>query len=119
MLKHENKIYITYSASATGPCYCMGLLSIDGEADILDKNAWKKERNPVLRTNPLKGIYGPGHNSFVKSEDGKADIMVYHARQYDEIIGDPLYDPNRHAYLMTVIWKDGRPVFDIENNIII
>lgn len=117
VLKHKDKIYITYSASATGACYCMGLLSIDAGEDILDRNAWKKERNPVLKSDPDMGIYGPGHNSFVKSEDGKTDIMVYHARQYDEIIGDPLYDPNRHTYLMTILWEQGKPVFDLRNNI--
>ena len=41
------------------------------------------------------------------------DIMVYHARTETEIIGDPLYNPNRHAMLMPVRWgKDGAPVFE-------
>lgn len=77
----------------------------------------EKERYPVLKTDAERGIYGPGHNSFVKSEDGKEDIMIYHARPYDEIIGDPLYDPNRHAYRMRIKWNEqGRPVFDYCNN---
>ena len=43
--------------------------------------------------------------------------MIYHARPYDEIIGDPLYDPNRHAYRMRIKWNEqGRPVFDYCNN---
>ena len=42
--------------------------------------------------------------------------MVYHARQYDEITGDPIYDPNRHTYLMEVGWNQGKPVFDVEHN---
>ena len=43
--------------------------------------------------------------------------MIYHARQYNEIIGDPLYDHNRHAYRMKIIWDiEGNPVFDYENN---
>ena len=77
---------------------------------------WKKEYKPILNTDIDKQIYGPGHNSFVKDENGN-DIMIYHARQYNEIIGDPLYDHNRHAYRMKIIWDiEGNPVFDYENN---
>ena len=117
VVHHDGKIYLTYSASATGECYCMGMLSIEETEDLLNPRAWKKERYPVLKTDAERGIYGPGHNSFVKSEDGKEDIMIYHARPYDEIIGDPLYDPNRHAYRMRIKWNEqGRPVFDYCNN---
>lgn len=116
VMQHGNKIYITYSASATGACYCMGMLSIDSDSDLLDKNKWKKERGPVFKSQPEKGIFGPGHNSFVKSDDGLGDIMVYHARPYDEITGDPLYDPNRHTYLMELKWDENYPVFDAKSN---
>lgn len=117
-LRHDGKIYMTYSASETGACYCMGMLSIDEDADLLDPRAWKKERYPVLCTSEEKGLFGPGHNSFVKAEDGKTDICVYHARPYSEIVGDPLYDPNRHAMLMKVVYSDdGRPVFDFSNTV--
>ena len=37
------------------------------------------------------------------SEVSTKDIMIYHARPYEEIIGDPLYDPNRHARKLTVL----------------
>lgn len=114
ILKHGGKIYMTYSASATGASYCVGMLTISEKEDVLDPNAWKKERYPVLATEEEKGMIGPGHNSFVKSDDGKEDIMVYHCRQYDEIIGDPLYDPNRHAYLLKVEWEENRPVFEFQ-----
>ncbi len=33
-LKHDGKLYMTYSASATGACYCMGMLSISEDADL-------------------------------------------------------------------------------------
>lgn len=117
VLKHGNKIYVTYSASATGACYCVGLLTIDADKNLLDRNAWKKGELPVFKSQPENGIFGPGHNSFVKEEDGIGDIMVYHARPYDEITGDPLYDPNRHAYLMRLEWNEDGPVFDGKNNI--
>ncbi len=110
VLFHGDKIYMTYSASATGACYCMGLLSADVSSDLLDPQSWKKEREPVMETMEEAGLYGPGHNSFTQTEDGR-EIMVYHARQYDEIVGDPLYDPNRHAYLAEVRWDGELPVF--------
>ncbi|MCR5273191.1 MAG: family 43 glycosylhydrolase [Lachnospiraceae bacterium] len=110
-IHHDGKIYLTYSASDTGVNYCMGMLSIDENADLLDPAKWKKERQPVLSSSYEKGVYGPGHNSFTKDENGK-DILVFHARTEVEIEGNPLYNPNRHAMLMEVEWdKDGKPVF--------
>ena len=115
ILKHDDMIYLSYSASATGECYCMGMLSINKNADLLDPRAWVKERKPILSSDPEKGFYGPGHNSFTKLPDGK-DVCVFHARTYKEIECDPLYDPNRHTMLMEVKWDaNGRPIFDYEN----
>ena len=117
VLKHEGKLFMTYSASATGACYCVGMLTASEEDDLLDPRSWTKSRMPVLQTDREKGIYGPGHNSFVKSEDGSKDIMIFHARQYEEIAGDPLYDPNRHAMLLEVEWNaDGTPRFAYQKN---
>ena len=96
VIHHDGKLFLTYSASETGVDYCVGMLSIDEDADILDPRLWKKERYPVLKTCEKLGIYGPGHNSFTVDEDGN-DVMVYHARTEAEINGDPLYNPNRHA----------------------
>lgn len=90
----------------------MGMLSISEDADLLDPKAWKKERYPVLTSDAEKGIFGPGHNSFVKAEDGVTDLCIYHARQYDKIKGNPLYDANRHAMLMKITYdRKGFPVF--------
>ncbi len=114
VLKHEGKIYLTYSASDTGPAYCIGLMEIDEDADMLDPACWKKKRYPVLKTDEAKGIYGPGHNSFTKDEEGN-DIMVYHARTESKIVGNPLYNPNRHAHVMQIKWDENKkPVFSYE-----
>ena len=111
VIKRNGRIFLTYSASGTGACYCMGMLTADENADLLDPASWKKERYPVLKSDPSLGIYGPGHNSFTVDEEGN-DICVYHARQEAVIEGDPLYNPNRHAMLMKLEWdEDGRPVF--------
>ncbi len=117
VIHHDGRIFLTYSASATGEEYCIGMLSIDEDADILDPRAWVKERYPLLQSDREKGFYGPGHNSYTKLKDG-TDVMIFHARTYSEIEGDPLYDPNRHTYAMRVQWDaDGRPVFLYENGL--
>ncbi|MBW8848779.1 MAG: alpha-N-arabinofuranosidase, partial [Burkholderiales bacterium] len=44
--------------------------------------------------------------------DGQTDLLVYHARNYRDIIGDPLNDPNRHARVQAFGWRaDGFPEF--------
>lgn len=115
VIKKDNKIYLTFSASETGAAYCVGMLSAESGKDLLDPLNWKKEREPVLKTDESMGLYGPGHNSFVKDEEGR-DIMVYHCRTEEKIEGNPLYNPNRHAFLMPVVWdEDLRPVFSYRN----
>ena len=111
VIKNSGRIYLTYSASETGIVYCMGMLSVDENADLLDPLSWKKERYPVLKSCEDKGIYGPGHNSFTVDENGDP-IMVYHARTEKVIEGNPLYNPNRHAMLMKIDFgEDGAPIF--------
>lgn len=113
ILKHKNKIYITFSASATGACYCMGMMEANEESDLLDRNSWLKSRYPVLKTDYEKQIYGPGHNSFTVAEDGETPLSIYHARDYEKIVGDPLNDPNRHARVMQVKFDEkGNPLFE-------
>lgn len=130
VIKNKGKIYITFSASATGACYSMGMMEADEKADLLDRNSWKKSRYPVLKTNEAKKIYGPGHNSFTVDKNGEP-LVIYHARDYEkavgdpkvvpvtdkrplkEIIADPLYDPNRHARMMKLKFdENGKPVFE-------
>ena len=111
VIKNRGRIYLTYSASETGIVYCMGMLSVDENSDLLDPLSWKKERYPVLKSCEDKGIYGPGHNSFTVDENGDP-IMVYHARTEKVIEGNPLYNPNRHAMLMKIDFgEDGAPIF--------
>jgi len=112
VIKRNGQIFITYSASATNHNYCMGLLSIPDTEDVLNPFAWTKSPVPVFTTCEENGQYGPGHNSFTVSEDGVEDLLVYHARNYKEIVGDPLYDPNRHTRIQPFHWnEDGTPNF--------
>ncbi len=111
VIRH-GRVFISYSASATDENYCMGLLSADENADLLDARNWTKSPQPVFRTDYENKVYGPGHNSFTISEDGTTDLLVYHARTYTEIVGDPLWDPNRHTYVKPLRWDQrGMPVF--------
>ena len=99
VLNRNGKIFISYSASATDYNYCMGVLIADENSDLLNKDSWHKSEKPVLKTDEENGIFGPGHSCFTVSEDGKKDMLVYHARNYKDIVGDPLYDPNRHTFV--------------------
>ncbi|MMZ59415.1 Extracellular exo-alpha-(1-_5)-L-arabinofuranosidase precursor [compost metagenome] len=114
VLKRNGRIFITFSASATDFNYCMGLLAADENANLLDAGSWVKSALPVFETSEETGQYGPGHNSFTVSEDGQDDVLIYHARNYKEIVGDPLYDPNRHTRAQVFGWnKDGTPNFGV------
>lgn len=120
VLKRNGRIFLTYSAAGTGSEYCLGMLTADDDADLLDPKSWTKSPEPVFKSSEANGIFGPGHNSFTVAEDGKTDLLVYHARNYREIQGDPLRDPNRNTRVQTIHWRaDGTPDFGVprpENN---
>ena len=117
ILKHGGKIFIAFSASGTGPEYCIGLLSADESADLMDTESWNKLSYPILTSQDVPGEYGPGHNSFTVDENGHS-IFVYHARsaecylsQCDWASSNSLYDPCRHARVKRVHWSsDGTPI---------
>ena len=112
VLIRHGRVFLSYSASATDENYCMGLLHAREDADLLDPRSWTKSPRPVFQTDYEHKIYGPGHNSFTVAEDGVTDLLVYHARTYTEIVGDPLWDPNRHTYVKPLKWDAaGLPVF--------
>ena len=112
VIKKNGKIFVTYSASATNHNYCMGLLWIDDTADILNVANWHKSPGPVFYTNDDVKRFGPGHNSFTVAEDGKTDILIYHSRDYKEIIGHELGDPNRATRARAIKWlASGFPDF--------
>jgi GH43 family beta-xylosidase len=114
VLKKNGRLFLTYSAAGTGPEYCLGLLTADENADLLDPKSWVKSPTPVFATSEENKIFGPGHHCFTVAEDGVTDLIVYHARSYREIQGDPLKDPNRHTRVQPVRWQaDGTPDFGV------
>ncbi|MFI7699165.1 family 43 glycosylhydrolase [Nonomuraea sp. NPDC049480] len=114
VLQRNGRLFLTYSASATDANYCLGLLTASASADPLQASSWTKNPNPVFASSAATSQYGPGHNSFTTSEDGQSDILVYHDRNYRDISGDPLNDPNRRTRVQKVYWRaDGTPDFGI------
>nr|WP_315251560.1 glycoside hydrolase family 43 protein [uncultured Duganella sp.] len=114
VLVKNGRVFMTYSASKTDASYAIGLLTANANADLLDPQSWTKSPLPVFATSDKNGQYGPGHNSFTTTPDGKVDILVYHARNYREIQGDPLRDPNRHTRAQIIQWRaDGTPDFGV------
>lgn len=112
VIKHGGRIFISYSASATDENYAIGLLWADENADLLDPSSWSKSSGPVVTSSPAHSVFGPGHNSFTVAEDGQTDLLVYHARTYAGIEGDPLWNPDRHTFVKPFKWDgDGMPLF--------
>jgi GH43 family beta-xylosidase len=112
---HRNgRLFMAYSASATDANYCLGLLTADEDADLLDPKSWKKSPEPVFKSHTENSQFGPGHNCFTTTPDGKIDIMVYHARNYEKIQGEPLHNPDRATRAQVLKWNaDGTPDFGV------
>lgn len=110
VIEKNGRIFVFFSASATDANYCMGMMHCASDADVLDPQSWTKLNTPIFTSDNPWSLYGPGHNSFTKDENDR-DILVFHARPYREIQGDPLYDPNRHCFLLPLKWDErGFPV---------
>lgn len=115
VLVRNGKVFLAYSASATDHNYCMGLLTADENADLLDPKSWTKSQEPVLKSNDETKQYGPGHNSFTTTHDGKTVILVYHSRSFKEIPGgNALGNPDRATRAQVLAFNpDGTPDFGV------
>ena len=80
ILKHDNKIFLIYSASGCWTdTYALGMLTSGIDEDLLNASSWKKSDHPVFQQAPENRVYATGHNSFFKSPDGTEDYILYHA----------------------------------------
>ncbi len=114
VLVRNGKVFMTYSASATDANYCLGMLVADADANLLEVGSWKKSSEPVLGSSPENSQFGPGHNSFTTMPDGEKVILVYHARSYEKIEGDPLHNADRATRAQELGWNpDGTPDFGV------
>jgi GH43 family beta-xylosidase len=109
MLGSKGDLFLTYSASAcTSDDYALGLLSAPAGSDPLDPHVWTKAPEPVLHKAPEVAVFGPGHNGFFTSPDGRQNWIVFHANS----------GPSWGCTSRRAVWiepftfnPDGRPVF--------
>ena len=79
-LLHGDKLFIVFSASGCWTdFYALGALQANPGANLLDAGSWTKIDHSLLSTDPKAGVFGPGHNGFFKSPDGKQNWIIYHA----------------------------------------
>ncbi|KAF1356457.1 glycosyl hydrolase [Delphinella strobiligena] len=71
--------FLIYSAARSdNRNYCLGQLELVGQ-DPMNPSDWRKNNEGcVFYQNPMEQAHGVGHASFVKSEDGSEDWIVYH-----------------------------------------
>ena len=108
ILQRKGKIYLIYSASPTDlPDYKLGLLVADARADLADPKSWVQRPDPVFTRRDEVEMYGPGHNSFFKSPDGREDWIAYHAKA-----GTATSYADRFTHVQPFTWgRNGDPVF--------
>lgn len=105
VLKHGDKVFVTFSGSGVDLTYCIGLLTADEGSDLLDPESWTKANYPILTSESVPGEYGPGHNSYTVDEDGNL-VNIYHTMPTNSRI--------RNTYARRVHWAaDGTPVLDM------
>lgn len=75
----DKRIFVTIASALVDATYCVGLLSADPDAELLDPRSWTKGNYPLLTSRSVPGEYGPGHNSYVQDDQGLI-WNVYHAR---------------------------------------
>lgn len=105
----QGRVFLVYSASACWTDdYALGMLSLKEGGDPLNPADWTKDAQPVFVKNPDGGAYGPGHNGFFKSPDGKEDWILYHA---NSLPGQGCRD-DRNPRIQRFTWRqDGTPDF--------
>jgi GH43 family beta-xylosidase len=108
-LRHGERLFIIYSASGCWTDdYSLGMLEAHEDADLLNPASWRKSQQPVFTKSAEAKAFGPGHNSFFKSPDGREDWIIYHANP------EPGQGCNdfRSPRMQRFTWSDdGRPDF--------
>lgn len=80
ILAHGNRLFLVYSGSACWTDYYeLGVVAANSGANLLDPGSWVKFDHPFFQQNREGGVFGPGHNGFFHSPDGKEDWIIYHA----------------------------------------
>lgn len=109
LINPAGNLFLIYSASFCGTDdYCLGQLALKPGGDPLNPADWSKSTQPVFTKNVNGGAFGPGHNGFFKSPDGKEDWIIYHANNFaGQGCGDV-----RNPRIQKFTWNsDGTPNF--------
>ncbi|WFA21818.1 glycosyl hydrolase [Paenibacillus mucilaginosus] len=105
-ITHGSKVHLSFSASGCWTDdYKLGLLSANLTADLTVASSWTKSASPVFQK--TASVFGPGHNSFVKSPDGTEDWIVYHANDGS---GQGCAE-QRTTRIQKITWNGDTPVF--------
>jgi GH43 family beta-xylosidase len=75
----DDHVFVTFSSALVNATYRVGILSAGRGADLLIPANWTKGNYPLLTSRSVAGEYGPGHNSYVRDDDGNL-LSIYHAR---------------------------------------
>lgn len=105
---HDDTIWMTYSGSNVDATYAVGLMQAPVGADLLDLASWTEWNAPVVKSDPSRGEYGPGHSGFFEDEFGDL-FFVYHAKSST--------GGTRDAGIRKVFWaSDGQPILDMTDD---
>lgn len=104
------KVGIYFAASGCWTPYaCLGMMSADTKANLLDSRSWHKSDSPVMMGNGLDSIKGGSNICIVDNINGGNPFLLYETK---------FYNKSTHSYvsqirLKTIEWgKDGLPKFN-------
>lgn len=109
IISPKGQLFLTYSGNGCwSDDYCLGLLTLAEGGDPLNAEDWQKSPVPVFTKNVQGGVFGPGHNGFFASPDGKQNWIIYHANSSQgQGCGD-----SRSPRMQPFSWdQDGNPDF--------
>lgn len=109
LLNPAGEVLIVYSASGCWTDdYALGLLRLRSGGNPMQLADWTKSPQPVFVKKPQNSAYGPGHNAFFRSPDGRENWIMYHANSNS---GDGCSD-KRNIRIQPFAWRaDGLPDF--------
>ncbi|HEX7755718.1 MAG TPA: family 43 glycosylhydrolase [Niabella sp.] len=116
LVNPQGHVFIVYSGSGYWvDGYCLGLLTLKQNGNPMNPADWTKKDQPVFSMRAESSTYGPGHNGFFKSPDGKEDWIIYHARSVANN-----GSAGRTPRIQRFVWNtDGTPNFGTPTNIAI
>ena len=102
LLRRGDDLFVCVSGSSTGMAdlYTLGFLRAKAGDDLMDPAAWKWYPWPFMTKESVPGMYGPGHNSFIKDPETGDDLIVFHAVPHKD--GVP---QGRHVAVRRVHWN--------------